>query len=212
MGTLAEDREALVDEIVHRWNDNQRGSKIAMAVGVTRSTVMGIVRREKAKGRITRVELEQDRRASPAPRMAPQRKAPAHRTVTQPSAVPEAPVEIVATAEEVVAPAATDHEPAQPKTLIDAPLHTCRVVVGQNERGQDLYCCEPIYRQPNGQMARISCCEAHKPRMFSKHSLASGAADTMTGNIARLSTSFQRLRPAGKKTFAFGKTLEMDNG
>lgn len=209
MGTLAEDREALVDEIVRRWNDNQRGSKIAMAVRVTRSTVMGIVRREKAKGRITRVEPEREAHQSQAPRRAEKLVADVAAAPPPPA---DAPVEISVTAQEVVVPVATDHEPAQPKTLIDAPLHTCRVVVGQNERGQDLYCCEPIYRQPNGQMARISCCEAHKPRMFSKHSLAAGAADTTTGNIARLSTSFQRLRPSGKKTFAFGNTLEMDNG
>lgn len=212
MGTLAEDREALVDEIVRRWNGHQRGSAIAMACGVTRSTVMGIVRREKEKGRITRVEPLPEKRDGQAPKKAGTKPI----VIAPPAPVAEAHTETAEAVEtdamDAPVSASTALEPAQPMTLVDAPLFTCRVVVGQNERGQDLYCCAPIYRQPDGRMARISCCEAHKPRMFSKHSLVTGAADSMAGGIERMSTSFRRLRPAGKKLFAFGKTLEMDNG
>lgn len=208
MQSPAEARKALVDDIVKRWNAGDRGSAIAMSLRVTRSTVMGIVKREKERGRITRVvEPPKAKRASPAPRQAPPPAKRAKKTAP-PSARKAQNVATEAASKITAALPATARTAAQPMTLIDAPLFTCRVVVGRNERGQDLYCCEPLYRLADGRMARISCCEAHKPRMFSKHSLESGATDKAVAAIDRLSTTLQREpRGGSKKLFAFGKTL-----
>lgn len=214
MPTLAEERKALVDEVVRRWNAEERGGAIAMAVGVTRSTVMGIVSRAKAAGRITRraTPTPPPRRTKPvaavAPATVPLPPPPLHgqnSKAAEAKAISAAPCEATLPAIHLPPPPVGPG----PKTLIDAPLFTCRVVVGQNDRGQDLYCCEPTYRMPDGTIARISCCEAHKPRMFSKHRNPTGDAPAATaGAIDRLSTTFQREQRPGKKFFAFGKALE----
>lgn len=49
------------------------------------------------------------------------------------------------------------------KTMIDAPLYSCRHVVGASPSGAPLYCCEPVAYD-----ARFWVCDAHRAGMFSR--------------------------------------------
>lgn len=189
-------RVLLESEVIRLWNDQTSAGKIASRFQETRNVVMGIINRARRKGLITREEISPTT-AKPKRSMRPARQQPAR--VAKPTPTPASkyagpivrlfPIETLAG--------------DGPKTLIDAPAFTCRFVVGQNERGQDLYCCEPTYRQKDGEIGRISVCEEHKPRYFQTRRNTEATID-------RLSTDFKREKrqhAGSKKFFAFGKTL-----
>jgi hypothetical protein len=105
------------------WREGRSMVQIATEVGRSRSAVAGLIYRLRAKG----VDVV-PRKTSPyvaggTPRVRAKSVRP--KLVVVPNRpIPVQPV--------------TD-----PKTITDAPLFTCRGLVGMNDKGQDLYCCAP---------------------------------------------------------------------
>lgn len=163
---------APLDALVSLWNEGCSLVELGRQYGMSKGQVACQIAKARRRGLTVRFGAPHNTNVQRERNRGRMQKAAVHdRGVARPVSVP-APVDpevpgstepaapagdaVLAREVPVPRPRPEPHPDAAPRTLIGAPLGTCRVVVGQNAKGADLYCCGPV---PAGR--KISCCEIH---------------------------------------------------
>lgn len=180
-----------IAEVVALWNGGQSLAEIGRSLHITQSRVANLLAQARRRNMDVRkgrahdpmVQAEKARAAKKRGCKSEGAPAPSADPVVEIPPGPAAVTDAVAGGKVPSArPRPQPHPDATPRTLMNAPQGTCRVVVGRSERGANLYCCGPV---PSGR--KVWCCELHTRFIF-----ASGPS-AQAGAIARTDFALKHL-------------------